>query len=209
MVDRGVDGRTVGTDGERPRRVAEELEDRERRPPEPAARRLRREHPDERARHALVEAGRHARRQILAAPRRRDERARRRCSREDDVARLVADEQRTDDARARDVDRYRSRRCSRCRRGDSRPRLRAAVVALTRDATAIGSSPTGISATNVRLAVPTAKTDSRLSGVLTAKSSDPSGESASGRVWALSKLTKSAAAPPGRGPASPITTAAT
>ena len=69
-----------------------------------------------------------------------------------------------------------------------------------RAATATGSSPTGTEPSCVRLpSTATAKISSRSSGVFSAKSRSPSGESASGRTCPLSKVTNSARA--GGGPA--------
>ena len=59
---------------------------------------------------------------------------------------------------------------------------------LVRAATATGSRPTGTDAVCVRPVGPTSKISSRLSGVLTAKRRAPSGDSASGRTWPLSKV---------------------
>src|SRR5438552_613916 len=61
-----------------------------------------------------------------------------------------------------------------------------------RAATATGSRPTGTEPACVSPPADTAKISSRSSGVLTANSRLPSGESASGRTWPLSKVTNEA-----------------
>ncbi len=63
-----------------------------------------------------------------------------------------------------------------------------------RAATATGSRPTGTEPTCVSPAGATSKISSRLSGVLTANSRVPSGDSASGRTCPLSKVVNVAAA---------------
>ncbi len=65
---------------------------------------------------------------------------------------------------------------------------------LVRAATATGSRPTGTEPVCVSPSLPTLKISSRSSGVFTANSWLPSGESASGRTWPLSKVTNDAAA---------------
>ena len=89
----GVDAGAVGRHREGARSVREEGDDRERRTAEGAAERVRVEHPDVRASHARGrELG--IEREVLAAMGRRDERPLPPRSGEDDVARLVAHEER-------------------------------------------------------------------------------------------------------------------
>jgi hypothetical protein len=103
VEDRGVDGQAVRAHGQRARRVAEQAQDLE---PVSAQARVevrRVEDPDVRAADARREQLRIAR-PVLAPVRGGDERAAAALAAEDDVARLVAHEQRPHDAQARDVD---------------------------------------------------------------------------------------------------------
>ena len=131
-------------------------------------------------------------RHVLPAARRGDEGAAAARAGEDDVARLVADQQRADDAR-------RGRRSTSTTLTLSERWLTTHTSPSVRAATATGSSPTGTEPVWVSPPASTSKISSRLSGVLTAKSRLPLGDSASGRTWPLSKVTKLAAE---RGPAS-------
>ena len=128
VEDRGVDAAAVGRRGERARRVAEERDDRLRRAAEAAAEARRVEDPHVGAAGPWGREDAHDRRlegRVLPAVRGRDERARRRAGArrtlavgrardagvraagararpgEDDVPRLVADEERADDVRGR------------------------------------------------------------------------------------------------------------
>ncbi len=104
MKDRRVHRRAVGRRGERARRVAEQLQDHERRPAECRARRGRIEHPDvgsADARNERLRVGR----TMGAAMGRRDERPTTGAAGEYDVARLVSHEQRARHVRGCDVGR--------------------------------------------------------------------------------------------------------
>src|SRR5262245_22629342 len=69
---------------------------------------------------------------------------------------------------------------------------------LERAATARGSRPTGTEPVWVRPASEAAKISSRLSGVLTANSRVPSGDSARGRTWPVSNVVNARAIPGGQ-----------
>ena len=188
VEDRGVDGGAVGRDGERARRVAEERDDRRAASREPRCAGV--EDPHVGAADARRGELRVAR-AVLAAMRRGDEGAAASGAGEDDVARLVADQERAHDARrvGRDVD-----DADAVGQVVHHPDL---AVGARRDRHGLEPDRHRAGVRRDRPA-PTSKISSRASGVLTAKSRLPSGDSASGRTWPLSKVTNGACAPAGR-----------
>jgi hypothetical protein len=183
VEDRRVHRAAVGRDGEGSGGVAEERDGGERRPAERRSEVRRVEDPDVGA----TDTGRRedrldgrVERGVLPAMRGGDEGAVVARAGKDEVARLVADEQRPDDAPA-------ARVVTSTMLTLSERWFTTQTSVFERAATASGSSPTTLSPRGRCSGPVMSKISSRSSGVLTAKRWLPSGDIASGRTCQVSK----------------------
>ena len=185
LEDGGVDRAAVGADRQRARRVAEQRDDGQRGAVERVAEAGGVEDPDQGARRALGGEQRRHRAGTFWPRRAVVMKARLPAGAgEDDVARLVADQQRAGDARRAALTSTMLTLSERW--------LTTQTSLLVRAATATGSMPTSTEPRGSARRRRPRRSPSRLSGVLTANSRVPSGDSASGRTCPLSNSVKAA-----------------